>query len=128
MIKPEDLTLGQFYFLLLFYHPKIEIPMIKTYIYVGKNLDADSGKSSEDEWYFQDPKSYLEHGSFVQLSKKIKHETFLANKDTLFQMCDINGLIKNLIKIREGASQNSIFWSLAVFSLPFFSIQFNPAT
>ncbi len=104
MIKPEDLIEGQCYFLLLFYHPKIEIPMIKTFVYVGKNLYPVRKKKPEDEWYFQDPKSYLERGSFAQLSKKVKHEKFLANKDALFQMYDINGLIERLTKIREGGT------------------------
>ena len=104
MIKPEDLVEGQCYFLLFFYHPKNEIPMIKTFIYVGKNLYASGKKNPEDEWYFQDPKSYLERGSFVQLSKKIKHEKFLANKDTLFQMYDINGLIERLARVRDGGT------------------------
>jgi hypothetical protein len=101
MMNPDELEQGQFYFLLLFYLSKIEIPMIKTFIYVGKNLE-DKGNKTRDEWFFQDPRSYLEHGSFLQMPKEIKRKVFVADEDALFQMYDINGLIERLKKIKEG--------------------------
>jgi predicted RNA-binding protein with PUA-like domain len=100
LIKPDDLTTGDYYFLLLFYHPKYEIPMIKTFIYVGKNLYYE-GTHKEDEFYFQDPRSYLEHGSFDAFDTEIEHETFFANHDVLLQMYDIHGLIERLAKIAK---------------------------
>lgn len=98
MVDADELKKGQFYFLLLFYPSKIEIPYIKTYMYIGKNLYNDR-ESSGHEWYFQDPRSYLEHGSFLQFSEEIEHEKFLANKDVLFQMYDLKGLVERLSKI-----------------------------
>lgn len=98
MISPTQLKPGHSYFLLGFYHPKTEIPMIKTYIFVGVNLDGGK-KSGGDEWYFQDPESYLKHGSFLQLSDKIEHNVLLANEDSLLQFYDLNGLIERLRKI-----------------------------
>lgn len=96
----NELVVGQYYFLLLFYPSKNEIPWIKTFIYVGKNLES-KGNKKKDEWFFQDPRSYLQHGSFVQLSKKIKREIFVAETDTLFQMYDISGLTERLSKIKS---------------------------
>lgn len=97
-MNPNQLVPGQSYYLLGFYHPTKEIPMVKTYIYVGKNLEQGK-KGLGDEWYFQDPESYLKHGSFVHLSDKIEHNVFLANEDSLLQFYDLNGLIERLRKI-----------------------------
>ena len=99
MVYANELKEGDYYFLLLFYPAKSEIPMIKTFIYVGKNLYAGE-ESSGDDWYFQEPRSYLEHGSLLQLKNDIKPEVFLANEDALSQMYDINGLIERLKKIK----------------------------
>jgi len=77
--------------------------MIKTYIYVGKNLcTCTKEESGGDEWYFQDPRSYFEYGRFLEFTEEIEHETFIANEDALFQMYDFNGLIERLLKINEG--------------------------
>jgi hypothetical protein len=85
-----------------FYDQKLTIPNIKTFIYVGKNLTSGKSGAGKDSWYFQDPKSYLEHGSFLQLPKKIKREIFIADADILLHMYDIQGLIKTLKKVQEG--------------------------
>jgi hypothetical protein len=72
--------------------------MVKTYIYVGKNLERGK-RGRRDEWYFQDPESYLKHGSFVHLSDKIEHNVLLTKEDSLPQFYGLNGLIERLRKI-----------------------------
>lgn len=82
--------------------------MIKTLIYIGKNVYGRQEPSEEnpsgDEWYFQDPQSYLEHGSFLKLSKEsrsqIEYEPFIVTKDAFFPMYHLKGLIERLGKIK----------------------------
>ncbi len=87
----NDLKEGACYFLLLFYPSENEIPMIKTYIYLGKNIFGR--ESSEDEWYFQYPRSYLEGSSDLG-------EGFLASEERLSSIYDLKGLIERLSKIK----------------------------
>ena len=98
MIQPSQLVAGQSYYLLLFCDRSQKVPIIRTCIYIGKNLEAGK-KGGRDEWHFQDPESYLKHGSFLQLSDKIEHNVLLANEDSLPQFYDLNGLIARLSKI-----------------------------
>ncbi len=98
MIHPSQLVAGQAYYLLLFCDCSQKVPIIRTCIYIGKNLEARK-KDARDEWHFQDPESYLKHGSFLQLSDKIEHDVLLANEDSLSQFYDLNGLIARLSKI-----------------------------
>lgn len=100
MISPDRLVHGKCYFLLMFAHPRIEIPVIKTLIYIGKNVYPPE-TPSEDEYYFQDPESYLEHGSFLNLSKETEYKTLLVTKDSLFTMYDLKGLIGTLSEIKS---------------------------
>lgn len=98
MLHGDKIEEGACYFLLLFYPAERDIPMIKTFIYIGKNLEK-SQESSGDEWYFQEPRSYLECGSFLQLKGVTEPEVFLANEDALSQMYTLDGLIERLKKI-----------------------------
>ncbi len=105
MLKgPHELRDGECYFDLLFYHPDTDIPCIDTYVYIGKNVENRIRKSSDDRWYFQDPESYLKHGSFVSFSKRkrIKHTVILADEDLVCHMYDLDGLIQALNELREG--------------------------
>lgn len=101
MIDADKLVVEECYFLLFFYHPKINIPVIKTYIYMGKDLYKDR-KHSKNGWFFQDAKSYVKHGSFLKLPQKIERELLIIDEDILSRMYDINGLIEALIKLKEG--------------------------
>jgi len=74
--------------------------MIKTLIYIAKNIYIRE-EPAEDEWYFQDPESYLEHGSFLHFSKEIEHEKLLVTKDSLVPLFDLAGLIEKLREIKE---------------------------
>jgi hypothetical protein len=69
-------------------------------IYIGKNLHEKKG--SEDEWFFQDAGSYLEHGSFIDLPKEKKRDVFIMDKDSISLICDLDGLMSDLNKIKAG--------------------------
>lgn len=101
-MSDKDIVIGQYYFLLFFYHPKVNIPVIKSFIYMGKNLYKKKEDLSKDEWFFQDAKSYLQHGSFLDLPNKIERELLIAEEDILSRMYDMDGLIDALQKLKKG--------------------------
>lgn len=94
MINPNELIRGQCYFLLLFYDSALKVPSIRTFIYIGRNLQPTPG----DKWYFQDARSYLRYGTYLDLPDNVEREVFIADKDTLTQMHDKKGLIEQLLK------------------------------
>lgn len=101
MIRSDELVQGQHYFFVLYYDENGTIPMIRTFIYIGKNIFGGHDKGeSEDEWYFQDPDSYLQYGSLVSLSKAVIEKvnpTFDAlDEGSLHAVYDLNGLIHEL--------------------------------
>jgi hypothetical protein len=99
---PKDLREGTCYFLLLFPDRDLTLPLITTYIYVGKNLKKGR-KSSKDRWYFQDPDSYVKYGSVLQIPRGRKHTIFVADKDDVTTMFNLAGLIQalSIIKSKE---------------------------
>ncbi len=100
MIDPNELIEGEYYFLLVFYKAKIRIPKIRTYIYIGKNVYGKD-KAPSDEWYFQDPQSYLKHGSFLTFTKEVEHDRFLVTEDMLPIIYDLSGLIEELDEFQK---------------------------
>ncbi len=98
MIDKNILVRGKYYFLIYYHDSKNEIPIIKTYIYIGQNLISEES-FMENEWFFKDVKSYLEHGDSLDLPG-VKHEIFVATEDVLSRMYDIDGLIEKLTAIR----------------------------
>jgi len=74
---------GKCYFLIYFYQAKTDIPEIKSLIYLGKNLNAKNRDHSINEWFFQDAKSFLQHGRLLKAQKKIQRELLIVNDDIL---------------------------------------------
>lgn len=104
MINPNKLRVSECYFFVHFYDadPGLKYPDIETLIYVGKNL-LDTGKEKDsDKWFFQDPESYLAHGSFLQLPEGIEREVVAIHEDSLATIYDIEGLIACLEKVKKG--------------------------
>ncbi len=103
MIDPKDLISGKVYFQFGFFHPKIPIPMIHTYVFIGKNVFRNREDTS-DEWVFQDPESYLEYGCFLDLSenqkRKFASEIICFNEDTLRSIYDLDELINKLKELK----------------------------
>lgn len=102
MVDVTKLVHGERYFLLMFCDYELKIPKIKTFIYVGNNLYSDRDKSKGDEWFFQDPESYLVHGIFMELPDRIEREVLIANSDIVAHIYDIRGLINALEKVEKG--------------------------
>ena len=91
----EELREGECYFDMSFYDTRNDIPSIQTWIYIGKNLlKADATRG--DRWYFQDPESYLRHGSFVGFTKKVKRAVLAAEELMVLSMFSLKGLAEAL--------------------------------
>jgi hypothetical protein len=105
MLQGETLIPGQHYFLCALCAANPKIPLVETYVYLGRNLDTKRARTpGADEWYFQDPQSYFAHGIFASLPPDIPHDTFVADRDSLRLMYDLAGLIDRLTKLRDSAS------------------------
>jgi hypothetical protein len=104
LINPDKLSVGQCYFFVNFSQrdPKLSVPNIETLIYVGKNLVGAGKEEAGDEWFFQDPESYLEHGSYLQLPEGIERNVTIVHENSLAVIYDIEGLIACLEKVKQG--------------------------
>lgn len=99
MLKgPDQLKEGECYFEISFWDTQSDIPCIETWIYVGKNLLA--GESSDDLWYFQDPESFIKHGSFVNLSDNTEYDVITADADAVRGFYNFGGLREALATLK----------------------------
>jgi len=100
MLKgPNQLREGECYFDISFSDTQSEIPSIETWIYIGKNLLTGEGPP-DDLWYFQDPDSYLNHGSFVHLSEDTEHDVVTADEDAVLGFYSFDGLREALATLK----------------------------
>jgi len=93
MINNNKFKIGEYYFLLTEYPVDIEIPEIKTYIYIGKNI-YESDQASEDEYYFQDPQDYFSGSSSLS-------NGLIVGEESIDIISDLTELISKLQKINE---------------------------
>ena len=93
MVNNSDLKIGEYYFLLTDYPVDIEIPKIKTYIYIGKNIHK-SDQSLEDEYYFQDPQDYFSGSSSLA-------NGLIVGEESIDIISDLTELISELQKIEK---------------------------
>jgi hypothetical protein len=88
---PQDLREGESYFRVTYCDTKSDIPLIETWIYVGKDLLEGDGPR-EAKWYFQDPDSYINQGHFLQLSKGQEHRFFATDAGVVETFFNFAGL------------------------------------
>lgn len=108
------LVVGKAYFLCGYHHVKYPIPRIRTYIYVGKNLDEDN-KEANDEYYFEKPEAYF--SAKINASGQNNDECgelaetgrLLIPGEHLHLIKDYDGFIEWLISLSKAANANKIF-------------------
>lgn len=106
MVEPKDLIPGSVYYMILFYDTELQIPNIRTLVYIGKNVLAGREDPLKDEWVFQDPKSYLKDGSIINIKSKKKkrdahRKSLVVDEGTLYSIHDLDGLLERLIKLQK---------------------------
>jgi hypothetical protein len=99
LLKPEDLIIGENYFLLSYLDESGLIPNIKTFTYIGKNLMKD--KKDEDKWYFQDPESYKKYGIFLTIPKEDRYNALIITNKTIHVMSNSVDLAKNIMELND---------------------------
>jgi len=62
------LLVGATYFLLGYYDFELKYPFIESFVYLGQNLFEDDSNAQSVSYYFQDARSYSEHGADVRAS------------------------------------------------------------
>ncbi len=108
MIEAKDLVVGSTYFA-LFYHDKaLMIPDIKTFIFIGENIDSENDLSS-DAWYFQDPESYLKYGASLTKPRHAECSLHKFDREMLFSVYDWRELIKELSENKTAQDEGRIF-------------------
>jgi len=106
IMNEKKLIKGNHYYRVAFYDQKLTIPEITTLIYIGKNLCPDDNKPTIDEWYFQDPESYLAHGAFTDFKDKIGREMCIYK--TLESIYDDQSLI-DTIKLLQNLKKKGLY-------------------
>lgn len=84
---------NQCYFLLGYCDCDLRIPDIHTYLYLGCNI---FGQRSEDCWYFQEARSFVERGPVASRSDADWDQVMEVTKDGLCNFFDWLGLISEL--------------------------------
>lgn len=99
MLQDECLKVANVYFHVLFADDELSIPIVDTYIYVGKNLFGNDGNGAESRWYFQDPDTYMDIGPFNKAPKG-DYGVLSADDVTLEEMYDSAGLAELLVALK----------------------------
>src|SRR5262245_10807000 len=102
---PDELNEGECYFQIGYSDTVHDIPIIETWIYVGKNLRREPDGS--DHWYFQDADSYIKHGSFVGLSDDVESDVVVADLDAVRNFHDFDSLREALAILKPQKIQSS---------------------
>jgi hypothetical protein len=93
---------GQCYFMLGYCDRDLRIPDIETYIFLGRNV---FGPQSEDLWYFQEARSFVEHGRVKTTSDPNYEHVMGIAKDALSSFVDWRGLIEELTENKKMQEQ-----------------------
>jgi|WetSurMetagenome_2_1015567.scaffolds.fasta_scaffold35037_3 hypothetical protein len=116
-MKPNELKTGHVYFSCGWSNPKYPVPMIRTYIYIGKNLYDDGKDKSQDEYIFQSPIKYFEEEilSMLPADEKEVYEgpeettELIVPENSLTVIKDINGLIDFLDRSKKERNASQIY-------------------
>ncbi len=115
-MEPNELKIGHVYFSCGWSNPKYPVPVIRTYVYIGKNLYEDREDQSKDEYIFQSPIKYFEE-EIIRLSEEEKAEyerpeeptELIVQENSLGVIKDIDGLIDFLTRSKKERNANEIF-------------------
>jgi hypothetical protein len=99
MIMPNDLKMGQCYFLVSFYDRGLQYPRIRTMFYIGKNIFEE--QAGKDRWYFQDADTYLNQGTPKNESEAVDLAVLALDADALPLVETIEGIIETLNDMKE---------------------------
>lgn len=116
-MKPNELKIGHVYFSCGWSHRKYPVPVIKTYVFIGKNLYDDRENKSQDDFAFESPLKYFENDLLNGLSEEVNEENdgpeeptqMVIPEDSLEIIKDIDGLIDFIERTKNKPNVGDIF-------------------
>jgi hypothetical protein len=116
-MNPNELKIGHVYFSCGWSNRKYPVPVIGTYVYIGKNLYEDREDKSQDEFVFESPLKYFENDILNGLSEDDKEEydgpedptQMVISEDSLVIIKDIDGLIDFIERTKKEPNAEDIF-------------------
>jgi hypothetical protein len=116
-MEPDELKIGRVYFSCGWSNPRYPVPVIRTYVYIGKNLYEDREDKSKDEYIFQSPIKYFEKEIIQGLPEEERTEyerpdeptAIIVQEDSLAAINDIDGLIDFLARSKKERNAKEIF-------------------
>lgn len=87
----EKFILGNPYFMVSYYDEKIKLPLLETYVFIGKNILKNE---REELWYFKDPDAFISEG--YNLTEEMFETSVCLGVDTIELMLDYEELIEKL--------------------------------
>jgi len=115
-MKPDELKTGHVYFFCGWSNSKYPVPVITTYVYIGKNLNQDGKYTSQNEYIFEDQTKYFEKEILEGLSEAERKEydgpeepyRMTMRDDSLNTIQDIDGLIDFLMLSKKQSNAKDI--------------------
>ena len=116
-MKANNLKEGRVYFSCGWSNPKYPVPVIRTYVYIGKNIEQERNDQSQNEYVFEDPLKYFEKEILEGLSPAEREEyaeqdeprKIKVPEDSLDIIEDIDGLIKFLLMSKQQPRAHEVF-------------------
>ena len=116
-MKPNELKIGHVYFSCGWANRKYPVPVIRTYVFIGKNLYEDREDKSQDEFVFESPLKYFENDILNDLSEDNNEEydgpeeptKMVISLDSLEIIKDIDGLIDFIERTKKERNAEDIF-------------------
>jgi hypothetical protein len=99
MINPNDLKVGQCYFIVGFYDEGFRYPHIRTMFYIGESIFKN--KVGKDKWYFQNAELYLKRGIPKKESEAENLGVLALDESALPLVETIDSLIETLNDVKE---------------------------
>ncbi|MBI5076151.1 MAG: hypothetical protein HZB62_13420 [Nitrospirae bacterium] len=115
-MEPNELKKGHVYFSCGWSTAKYPVPDIRTFVYIGENIEEDLDKT-QNEYTFEIPKKYFEKEILNGLSEEERTEyegpeepnRTIVPEDCLAVIKDIDGLIDFLTRSKKEPNAEDIF-------------------
>jgi hypothetical protein len=99
-MSDKSLTIGEVCFMVSYADAGLKLPIIRTLVFVGKNIDDHE---IGDSWYFQDVESFAEIGPYAgkDIPEDLEVEVHRLDKKGLGLIFDLDGLYEDLGQWRD---------------------------
>lgn len=110
-MRPDDLVVGESYFMVTYPEPDLAIPIVITYRYLGANLGSEGEPGGGTQYYFRYlPAFQLEEDLAASGWREMFPDLFAGwgesaptsfDREKLAGFCTLDGLVAELSSIRD---------------------------